>query len=98
MGNLYNDGVWILDTAHVSAFLLGVTNDIEISKMKWEPNGAGDTLIIKDINAYVKISETSLAATPAGDMTFDFQVKPLRIKGPVLHTMTAGGVLYVYLA
>ena len=96
MANAFQDSVWILDTANTTALLHVGPNPIRIKKLKWLPNAASDTLVIKDKDGEVKISETALAGTPAGDIEIDFIADPLYMQGFCLHTM-GGGTLYVYL-
>ena len=96
MANVFNDGIWILDTESNTELLLGITHRIRVKKLEWFPSAGAETLLIKDQFGKVRVSRTSLAASPAGDDFIDYD-KPLEINGFVLHTLTAGGTLYVYL-
>ena len=96
MANKFQDGLWILDTESNTELLLGITHPIRIKKLEWFPSAGAQTLLIKDQDAEVKVSRTSLAASPAGDDFIDYD-KSLEINGFILHTLTAGGTLYVYL-
>jgi len=95
MANAFKDKLWILDTASTTAVLQNVFDKLYVQKLIWQPGAGGQTLTIKDYEANVRLSCTSLAASPAGDIEFDFP-KPLEVKGFILHTMT-GGTLYVHL-
>lgn len=96
MANKFQDGLWILDTESNTELLLGITHPIRIKKLEWFPSAGAQTLLIKDQDAEVKVSRTSIAGSPAGDEFIDYD-KPLETNGFVLHTLTAGGTLYVYL-
>ncbi len=99
MSNVFGNGVWILDTASTTALLLGITNGVSVKRIEWQPSDAAQSLVIKDGAGDTKISKTSLALSPAGDEFWDFGDKPLRFhSGIVLHTLTSGGTVYVYLA
>jgi len=97
MANAFQDGVWILDTADTSKCLHVGPAPVYIKRLVWQPSAASQTLTIKDKDAEVKVSETSLAASPAGELTLDFGSSPLYMMGFILHTLTSGGTLYVYL-
>lgn len=93
MANAFNNGRWVLDTANTSKLLLGIQHGLRIKQIKWEPNAAADTLVIKDRFGETKITETALAASPAGDIIPEVS-KNMKIYGFVLHTL-GGGTVYV---
>ena len=95
MGNVFNDGLWILDTPG-TGFLLGVTYRVKIKRIEWMPDQAGRTLEITDKAGLVRITKVSIAGTPAGDETWEYDRAPLEINGPVLSTL-GGGTVYVHL-
>lgn len=94
MANTFQDRHWILDTASTSAVLLGCFEKLYISKVTWKPGASGQTMTIKDAAANIRLTDTSLAAAPAGNMEWDFS-PPLEVAGVVMHTL-GGGTVDVY--
>ena len=98
-GNVFQDGVWILDTASTTALLLGVTNDVRVKRIEWQPAAGADVLTMKDGAGDTKLTRTAVNASPSGDEVWEFDHKPLTFhSGVVLHTLTTTGKVYVYLA
>jgi len=97
MANLFQDGLWILDTADTAELLNGITYPLYINRIEWQPGANGEGLVIKDQAGKVRLNKTSIAASPAGDEFWNYGSKPLEVDGFVLHTM-GGGTLYVYFA
>ena len=79
----------------MSALLLGKTDNLRIRRIEWHPAANADVLTIKDRNGNIRLTKVSIAATPAGDEVFDYTSHPLETEGFVLHTLTAGGIVYV---
>jgi len=95
MANAFQDGKWILDTASVSALLMGKTDILRVRRIEWHPAAGADVLTIKDRSGNIRLTKVAIAASPAGDEVFDYTSHPLETDGFVLHTLTAGGKVYV---
>lgn len=81
---------WIIDTAATIT-----VNNRRIVGMVWKPSAASESLIIHDRYGREIWNQTSLAASPAGDLVFD-QSEPFLARGFVVNTITASGVLWVW--
>lgn len=102
MANVFENRVWVLDTEHNTKRLHGIDHDVTVKRVVWQPSAGAQSLILKNAGAQVKLSETSLAAAPAGEERYDFSgLEPegglVFHKGVILHTLTAGGTVYLYL-
>ena len=94
MANEFNDGQWILDTASVTAVLLGKMDILRVRRIEWHPGANAESMIIKDRNGKIRATKVSIAASPAGDEIIDYTAHPLEVEGFVLHTL-GGGTVYV---
>jgi hypothetical protein len=93
MANAYGPLAWKLDTAGTIS-----TDTIRVKKMRFMPNAADDDLLVSN-SAGDKIWEitNALAGGLAGAEEIDFGDSGHDIDGFVLTTLTAGGVLYVWI-
>jgi hypothetical protein len=62
--------------------------------LRWVPNAADDTLLVKDAGGHTMASYTALAGGEPGSIFLDY-VNGKWVDGFLLHTMNTGGVLYV---
>jgi len=91
MANAYAARTWLLDTAAV----IVTSNPVHIAKMIWRPSAAGQTLLVEN-GAGARIwGASSLAATPAGNETWDNPLPNMPFSGFKLTTITSSGTLEV---
>lgn len=93
MGNAYGPREWKLDTTGT------ITVDkVRVRKMRWVPAAANDDLLVSNSAGDVVWELTNaIAAALAGAEEIDYGDHGHDIEGFVLTTMTAGGVLYVWI-
>lgn len=92
MANNLTGSVWVLDTASTSTLVY--SGHVKIRYLRWLPNAAADTLLVKDALGHLIVSYTAIAGGEPGAVFVDYGSGKW-IDGFLLHTMNAGGVLYV---
>ena len=92
MANAFGPREWKLDTTGVIT-----TDKVRVRKMQWVPAAANDDILVSN-SAGDKIWEVTnaIAGAVPGTENIDFGDHGHDVEGFVLTTLTAGGVLYVW--
>lgn len=92
MANSLVGRVFKLDTAGTTS---AVNSPVFIDSMLWAPSAGAQSLLVSDRDRNIIWEKTSVAASPAGDETWENPDPQMPFSGFYLTTITSTGVLYV---